>query len=279
MGARDFKLDEYVAGVKNWAGGRSYVLVSALCRGIGVGRGRASSPDFPLDVHVRGGRKIVLVGDILAHAPKEWLAMLAKSPPLPLDSYENTVKRIEKFMPEFLNDEITMSDIAREVKLTRERVRQIILSEFGETARSETRISARRERGASKELTHAQIREKNRIATNLRRYGAQTEELERRFGADWKKSYHDFLQTRRNALIHKGTEWNATYADWLETWNSADNPEGTGRLCFTRIDRSLPYEKGNLRIIRMSKLIKEVRLQEKSYRPMGGVKVVHAKHP
>ena len=276
MGGRDFDQHGYVAGVKNWAGGRSYILVSALCRGVDIGRGRANSPDFPLEVSVRGGRKVVLVSEILTNAPPEWLMMLSKLPPLPMDSYEHTVKRIEKFMPEFLSDKIAMSDIARDIGLTRERVRQIILSEFGQTARSEERSSARASRVKEERLTRAQIRESARIARNLKCYGAQPEVLERRFGVDWKKSYYYFLQTRRNASIKKDVEWTATYEDWLETWRDSVPAPGIGRVCFARIDREKPYEKGNLRIVRMSELIKEVRKMEKIRRPIGGVRVVHA---
>jgi hypothetical protein len=168
---------------------------------------------------------------------------------------------IDRLLPDFQNSKITMVDIAQELGITRERVRQLLLEFYGAKGRTPERkqksaeLISIRKSGTSKEKESKQIKT----------YGATEVFLLEKFGEDWRTPYGSYRNAKRTAIHLKKSIWKINYLEWLTLWADYLISSGhkSGRICVIRIDKSKPYKKDNLRVLSFTDFIKEVHYNKK----------------
>lgn len=162
------------------------------------------------------------------------------------------IAKISAYINQMKSGDISMAYVAREIGVSRERVRQVCLKYHNVTGKSISDKKSAERVACKKEAIKAR---------QIFRHGASEDEIESIFGQEWRSHVRAFSYKKRNVRREFGYEaWDMKLIDWLNIWRE----QGHLGDCLTRIDCDKPFKAGNLIIMSFPSLIKRARAKEAS---------------
>lgn len=164
-------------------------------------------------------------------------------------------------MARLYREGLTLEKIGQKFGCTREWVRQV-LKAHGVTYRDggqHMAAAGRKEARAAKRLTNYEKR--RGFTLQWRR------EMSQKYTFNGHDPYR-IWERKRNNINRDGALWRITFPEWMDLWIASGKlPEygkGGDAYCAVRIDDAGPWIISNLRIIRFSMLVRELRAREKA---------------